>query len=155
VIDPHQGLARGLERLLAGTATVKQVSTPTEAAAVLKTEEIAAIVADLGAGMDGLVALFKTLKAKRPEILSILLADEPDSELGIELINKAQIFRFLPKPVSARELRSQVAAALRRYAAFKQIPTLDSAAAKGGAVNDSAVAERARALPRPTLVRSA
>ena len=72
------------------------------------------IVADLGAGTDGLVALFKQLKEKRPEILSILLAEEPDSELGIELINKAQIYRFLPKPVSAKELRTQVSAALRR-----------------------------------------
>jgi eukaryotic-like serine/threonine-protein kinase len=155
VIDPKQGLAHGLERLLAGAATVRQVSTPAEAAEVLKTEEVAAIVADLGAGMDGLVALFKQVKAKRPEILSILLADEPDAELGIELINKAQIFRFLPKPVSARELRSQVAAALRRYAAFKQIPTLEAPAAKATADADSAIAESARALPRPPLARSA
>jgi serine/threonine-protein kinase len=61
------GLARGLERLLAGEATVTQVSTPAEASEVRKTQEIAAIVADLGAGMDGLVALFKTIKAKRPK----------------------------------------------------------------------------------------
>jgi eukaryotic-like serine/threonine-protein kinase len=155
VIDPNQSLARGLERLLAGAATVRQVATPAEAAEVLKTEEIAAIVADLGAGMDGLVALFKQVKAKRPEILSILLADEPDSELGIELINKAHIFRFLPKPVSARELRSQVAAALRRYAAFRQIPTLESPAAGKAGSTGSAVAERARALPRPPLARTA
>ncbi|MNC94164.1 hypothetical protein D3C83_109500 [compost metagenome] len=67
-------------------------------------------------GTDGLVALFKQLKDKRPEILSILLAEQPDAELGIELINKAHIYRFLPKPVSAKELRTQVAAALRRYA---------------------------------------
>jgi eukaryotic-like serine/threonine-protein kinase len=155
VIDPQQGLARGLERLLAGEATVTQVSTPAEASEVLKTQEIAAIVADLGAGMDGLVALFKTIKAKRPEILSILLADEPDSELGIELINNAQIFRFLPKPVSARELRSQVAAALRRYAAFKAIPTLKAAAAAAKAKEGSAAAESAGALPSAPLARTA
>jgi DNA-binding NtrC family response regulator len=120
VIDPKQGLTRGLERLLAGAARVRLVATPAEAAKVLADEPIAAIVADLGAGMDGLVALFRQVRAQRPEVLSILLADEPDSELGIELINKAQIFRFLPKPVSARELRTQVATALRRHAAWKQ-----------------------------------
>ena len=53
-------------------------------------------------------------------MLSILLTDEPDSEVAINLINDSQIFRFLPKPVSARELRTQVADALRRYAAHKQ-----------------------------------
>jgi eukaryotic-like serine/threonine-protein kinase len=143
VIDPSEGLAKGLERLLAGSASVKQVKTPQEAAKVLAREEIAAIVADMGAGMDGLVALFREIKAKRPEVLSILLTDEPDSELAIELINKAHIFRFLPKPVSAKELRTQVAAALRRYAAFKQVPTLGAPAGAPG----SALAERARALP--------
>jgi response regulator RpfG family c-di-GMP phosphodiesterase len=119
VIDPKEGLGRGLERLLAGSATVIQVATAAEAAKALQTNEIAAIVADLGAGMDGLVALFKQVKAKRPGVLTILLADEPDAELGIELINKAQIFRFLPKPVSAKDLRRQVAEALRRHAAYK------------------------------------
>ncbi len=147
VIDPNEGLAKGLERLLAGAAEVMQVDTPQEAARMLQGREVAAIVADLGAGTDGLVALFKQLKEKRPEILSILLAEEPDSELGIELINKAQIFRFLPKPVSAKELRTQVAAALRRYATLKQIPALQRNAA-GAAPAPSLAAERARPTPQ-------
>jgi eukaryotic-like serine/threonine-protein kinase len=144
VIDPKQGLAKGLERLLAGAAQVMQVATPQEAAKVVQGREVAAIVADLGAGTDGLVALFKQLKEKRPEILSILIAEEPDSELGIELINKAQIYRFLPKPVSAKELRTQVAAALRRYATLKQIPGLQ----RGAPPAPSLAAERARPTPQ-------
>jgi serine/threonine-protein kinase len=149
VIDPKEGLAVGLERLLAGSAKVMQVKTPQEAAKVLQGQEIAAIVADLGAGTDGLVALFKQLKEKRPEILSILLAEEPDSELGIELINRAQIYRFLPKPVSAKELRTQVAAAMRRYATMKQIPALQKGAGSAGApaAGASVAAERARPTP--------
>ena len=147
VIDPNEGLGKGLERLLAGSATVKHVKTPQEAAKLLAKEEIAAIVADMGAGMDGLVALFREVKAKRPATLSILLTDEPDSELAIDLVNKAHIFRFLPKPVSAKELRTQVAAALRKHAALKAVPTL-SDAAPGGA---ESVADRARAHPGRTV----
>ena len=142
VIDPKEGLARGLERLLAGTATVVQVKNPADAARAFQASEFAAIVADLGAGMDGLVALFKQVKVKRPGVLTILLADEPDSELGIELVNKAQIFRFLPKPVSAKDLRHAVAEALRRYATFKQ-----SALAKDAGGGSQAAA--------PALARSA
>jgi len=143
VIDPKEGLARGLERLLAGEAQVIQVTSPAEAARAMQAQEIAAIVADMGAGMDGLVALFKQVKVKRPHVLTILLSDEPDSELGIELINKAQIFRFLPKPVSAKELRHNVAEALRRYAAARSI-AVDGGAGKPG---DAAAA--------PVLARSA
>jgi response regulator RpfG family c-di-GMP phosphodiesterase len=146
VIDPKEGLAVGLERLLAGSAKVMQVKTPQEAAKVLQGQEVAAIVADLGAGTDGLVALFKQLKEKRPEILSILLAEEPDSELGIELINRAQIYRFLPKPVSAKELRTQVAAAMRRYATLKQLPGMQRTAGEAPSAS-SVAAQRARPTP--------
>jgi eukaryotic-like serine/threonine-protein kinase len=143
VIDPKESLARGLERLLAGEAQVIQVTTPADAAKALAANEIAAIVADLGAGMDGLVALFKQVKAKRPGVLTILLADEPDSELGIELINKAQIFRFLPKPVSAKDLRHQVAEALRRYAATRDSTLSNDGAGGSGANTAPAIARSA------------
>lgn len=139
VIDPQEGVARGLERLLAGAARVILVATVAEAARVLKKEEVAAVVADIGTGMDGLVALFRELKAKRPGVLSILLTDEPDAELAIELVNRAQIFRLLPKPVSARDLRTQVAEALRRYSVYKQ--------AAAAAEARSAVGDRPGALP--------
>ena len=133
VIDPGQGLATGLQRLLAGAATVHLAASPREAAKILQTEDVAAVIADIAAGKDGLVALFKLLKAKRPETLSILVADEPDSELVAELVNQAQIYRFLAKPVNGRELRSHVSEALRRYGAFK---------ASSRRANDSGLAER-------------
>jgi response regulator RpfG family c-di-GMP phosphodiesterase len=150
VIDRNQGLGKGLERLLAGEATVRQVATPLEAAEVLKTHRVAAIVADLGAGMDGLVALFRKVKEQRPDILSILLADAPDSELAIELVNKAHVFRFLPKPVNARELRGHVADALRRHAASRQVPTLQDAAPTA-----APAAAASPAGPRSPLARQA
>ncbi|HEX4764426.1 MAG TPA: response regulator [Usitatibacter sp.] len=136
VIDPKEGLGRGLERLLAGEAEVVQVTGPADAAKEFGKREIAAVVADLGAGMDGLVALFKQIKAKRPGVLTILLADEPDAELGIELVNKAHVFRFMPKPVSGKDLRHEVAEALRRYAAWK-ISAPAKGSADGGAQGDA------------------
>jgi len=124
VIDPQQGLARGLQRLLAGKANVRLAASALEAVKLLDKEEIACIVADMDAGREHLVSLFKLLKKQRPEILSILVTDQPDSELVIDLINSAQIFRFVTKPLNARELRTHVGSALRRYATFKKIPTL-------------------------------
>ena len=136
VIDPGQSLAKGLERLVAGEATVQLVSTVPEAAKLLQVNEYAAIVADLRAGKDDLVKLFRAVKAKRPGTLSILVAEEPDADLVAELINQAQIYRFLAKPIDGKELRSHVSAALRHYAAFKQ-------SAKKG----SGLAENVGALP--------
>jgi response regulator RpfG family c-di-GMP phosphodiesterase len=120
VIDAGQSLAKGLERLLAGEARVLMAATVVDAAKILLRHDVAVIVADLAAGRDDLVKLFRDLKEKRPEVLSILVSKEPDAELVAELINQAQIYRFLAKPVNPRELRTHVSAALRRYALFKQ-----------------------------------
>ena len=120
VIEQTEGLARGLRRLVAGAAHVEAASSPQEAAKILMQREFAAVVADFAAGRDGLVTLFRLLKSQRPQTLAILIADDPDSELVASLINQAQIFRFLAKPVDPRALRGHVASALRRYAAFKE-----------------------------------
>jgi serine/threonine-protein kinase len=129
VIDRGEGMARGLERLLAGSAQVLHVASAAEAVKVMAKEEIAAVVADAETGVGALVVLFRELKAKRPGVRSIMLTEEPDSDVAIELINNAHIFRLLPKPVSAKDLRTQVAEALRRYAAYKQALARTSQAA--------------------------
>lgn len=124
VIDTSDALAEGLKSVMGGAAPIRLVATAVDAVKALESEEVAAIVADLSAGQDGLITLFKILKAEHPEILSILVTEASDSELVIELINQAQIFRFLNKPIQVRQLRGHVDAALARYRAFKLRPDL-------------------------------
>lgn len=124
VIDTSDALAEGLKSVLGGVAPIRLVASPEDALKALETEEIALIVADLSVGQDGLITLFKLLKAGHPEILSILVTEASDSELVIELINQAQIFRFLNKPIQVRQMRGHVEAALAKYRAFKQRPDL-------------------------------
>jgi len=120
VIDQGEGLARGLQRLVAGAAQVERAGSPQDAAKILMQREFACVVADFAAGRDGLVTLFRLLKSQRPQTRTILIADDPDSELVASLINQAQIYRFLARPVDPRELRANVAMALRRYAQYKE-----------------------------------
>ena len=153
VVDSSAVLAEGLKSVLAGLAPVRLVATPEDALKALEAEEIALIVADLSAGQEGLVTLFKLLKAQHPEILSILVTESSDSELAIELINQAQVFRFLNKPIQLRQLRAHVDAALEKYRAFRQRPDL----VRGQKVSESVQAktslwgaklfERIRSLP--------
>jgi len=124
VIDSSDALAEGLKSVLGGVAPVRLVATPMDAVKALEAEETALIIADLAVGQDGLITLFKLLKGQHPEVLSILVTEASDSELVIELINQAQIFRFLNKPVQVRQLRGHVEAALERYRSFKQRPDL-------------------------------
>ena len=124
VIDGSDALAEGLKSVLGGVAPIRLVATPEDAVKALEAEEIALIVADLSVGQEGLVTLFKLLKAGHPEVLSILVTEASDSDLVIELINQAQIYRFLNKPIQVRQLRGHVESALAKYRSFKVRPEL-------------------------------
>ena len=134
VIDSDPSLARGLARMVPGV-TVHEATTAAEAAKVLQSNDVAAVVADLRAGATGIPSLFKLLKAKRPNTLTILLSDQPDSDVVVDLINNAHVHRYLPKPVNAKELGAHVADALKRYSGLSEGV---AAGAEGGLVTSSA-----------------
>jgi serine/threonine-protein kinase len=119
VIDTDNSVAKGLGRMLSGV-TVHEAASAAEAAKVLQSNDVAAVVADLRAGATGLVSLFKLLKSKRPNTLTILLSDQPDSEVVVDLINQAHVHRYLPKPVNAKELHGHVSDALKRYSGLAE-----------------------------------
>jgi len=120
VIDSDTSLAKGLGRMLGAEVTVHEASSAAEGAKVLQTSDVAAVVADLRAGATGIPSLFKLLKAKRPDTLTILLSDQPDSETVVDLINHAHVHRYLPKPVNAKELCGHVSDALKRYSGLSE-----------------------------------
>jgi serine/threonine-protein kinase len=160
VIDTSDALAEGLKSVMGAVAPIRLVSTPVDAVKALEAEEVAVIVADLSAGQDGLITLFKILKAEHPEILSILVTEASDSELVIELINQAQIFRFLNKPIQVRQLRHHVDSALAKYRTFKQRPDLvrsqkpvESVQAKTS-LWGARLFERIRSLPERLFART-
>ncbi len=124
VVDPAGSYKRPINELFTDTYHVVHVPSLNEALTVMQTRPVAVIIADIGTAHPEETAAFKLLKQEHPEILSIVLTDASDSELVIDLINQAQIFRVLNKPINYKLLKSHVQAALSRYVAFKQAPEL-------------------------------
>ncbi|MGH7341964.1 MAG: response regulator, partial [Candidatus Rokuibacteriota bacterium] len=124
VIEAGDETLRAVTRLVGGACPVFHAKSLEESLTRLETHEIALIVADIASRGEDIVAAFKALKQERPEILAIVLTEASDSELVIELINQAQIFRFINKPVNPKLLRQHAQAALIRYQSFKQNPQL-------------------------------
>jgi response regulator RpfG family c-di-GMP phosphodiesterase/tRNA A-37 threonylcarbamoyl transferase component Bud32 len=124
LIGADADTARGVKRFVGGACPVREARDFDSAIGQLDSQETALVVADLGRGREESLPALKVLKHERPEILVIVLAEASDSELVIELINQAQIFRFLNKPIDADKLKSHVQAALTRYQGFKQNPHL-------------------------------
>jgi serine/threonine-protein kinase len=124
VVDPADEVFRSVRQLYAATCPVLHATDLDRAFGILAEREIAIILADIESAREEAIATFKLLKQDHPEILAIVLTDASDSELVIELINQAQIFRFLNKPVNMKLLTQHVQSALTRYQSFKQSPQL-------------------------------
>jgi eukaryotic-like serine/threonine-protein kinase len=124
VVDPSASYQRAINELFGDAYHIVHVTSLADALATMQTRAVAVIIADIGAAQTDETATFKLLKQEHPEILSIVLTDASDSELVIDLINEAQIFRFLNKPLNYKLLKGHVQSALSRYVAFKQTPEL-------------------------------
>jgi len=149
VIEPQDETLRTVTRLVGGACPVYHARSLEEGLNQLETHEIALIVTDIASRSGDIVAAFKLLKQERPEILAIVLTETADSELVIELINQAQIFRFINKPVNPDLLRQHAQAALTRYQLYKQNPHLTrqhQVAAEGAAGVSQAILARVKSL---------
>lgn len=124
VIDRDEEIYRVTRELISGLCPVLYAADSDAALNILQQHEIAVILADVESEQAQLTSLLKLLKQENPQILTIVVTKAADSELVIELINQAQVFRILGKPVNVSVLKSQLHAALQRYLTYKKTPKL-------------------------------
>ena len=141
VIENEEDIFRVTRELVGSLCPVVSATDADTALQIMQTREIAVVIADIGPGKDQLIAMLKLLKQEHPQILTIVTIKMADSELVIDLINQAQVFRILNKPINVGMLKSHVHAALQRYLTFKQTPELlheHKVASSGQAREDAA-----------------
>lgn len=124
VIDQNEDMSRVVTELVGNTCPVSFVSSVDAAIDLMQRQEIALVVTDVDFAQEQLTTMLKLLKQENPQILSIVVTSASDSEMVIELINEAQVFRFLNKPVNVALMRTHIQAALKRYISFKKSPVL-------------------------------
>ncbi len=124
VLNRDQSVFRAVNELMGSVCPVLHATDMDRGLTILAEREIAVIIADIGGGDATALAAFKLLKQDHPEILAILTTEASDSEMVIDLINQAQVFRFLSKPLNLKLLQQHVHAALARYQAFRKTPKL-------------------------------
>ena len=125
VVDANGELYRSTRELMADIGPVRQATGPEAALVELAAGDVTVVLFDIDAGSPPDNAnLIKTLKQDHPQLLTLVVTEASDSELMISLINEAQIFRFINKPVVLKNLRSHLIAALERAQQFEQAPHL-------------------------------
>lgn len=91
---------------------------------VLTTKQVAILVTELSLGNEDLSAMLKTLKQEHPELLTIILTCFKDTSRLVELINQAQVYRYLPKPLRKGLLGRNIESTLARYRSLRAQPAL-------------------------------
>lgn len=144
VVDSDQDIFRVAKELIGSRCTVSYANSLDGALEAMQSQEIAVVLADVQAGHEDTTAMLKLLKQENPQILSIVLTTAADAELVIRLINEAQVFRFLNKPVNVKLLKQHVEAALERYLTFREAPQLlrQHQVRRSDAVRNSSVGQK-------------
>lgn len=124
VVDKDEEVFRITRELLGGLCPVVYAADTDTALSLLQQQEIAVVLTDVESGHSQLTTLLKLLKQEFPQILSIVTTKAKDAELVIELINQAQVFRVLNKPLNVKQLKSHLHSALQRYLTYAQAPKL-------------------------------
>jgi serine/threonine-protein kinase len=130
VLDPRNDLTQPLTRAFGDRHWVVRVESIDAALAELEGREIAVMVVDMDHDPDGVRALLAALKRTWPQILAIAVTTAADADQLIDLINEAQAYRFVSRPVDFARLGTHLDGALNRYHAYKAMPALAEAHSK-------------------------
>ncbi len=144
VIDPDEEIYRVTKGVMDGMCPVYYAPDLDAAISVMQQQEVAVVLADVSAGNDDMAAMIKLLKQENPQILTIVQTAASDSDLVIELINQAQIFRFLNKPVKVKFLKNHLSSALTQYMKYRESPQLlqQHRVQESGKVRESTVGKK-------------
>ncbi len=124
VLDQDESTYTAVRDILGDGHEVVWARTIQQALQVMATQAVAILVTELSLGNEDLSAMIKTLKQTHPETLTIILTCFKDTSRLVDLINQAQVYRYLPKPVRKGMLTKSIESTVARYQAMTVRPVL-------------------------------
>lgn len=124
VMDHDQDTLEAVRDILQDRCDIVRASDVQHALEVLAQQDVAVVVADLTLGQDSVAHVLKTIKRFNPKTQSIVVTSVNDTGRLVELINQAQIARYLPKPLLRSLLARNLEYVLERFHALCSLPAL-------------------------------
>lgn len=115
VVDDEPANLRLLQRVLGGEYAVLSAGGGAEALELLKQEDISLIITDQRMPSMSGVQLLEQSLGIRPDAIKILLTGYTDVQSLIDAINSGHVYKYIPKPWDADELKLTVKRALETY----------------------------------------
>jgi len=114
VIDDDPQMHAAVEMSGGDIAEVVHVTNVVDAVHALQHQTVSVIVSETRIGSVDLTRLICLMKQRNPQIVTVVLAEESGTDLVSALINRGQIYRFVPKPIKPGYLRMILRSALAK-----------------------------------------
>ncbi|NKF21742.1 response regulator [Solimonas marina] len=124
VLDDDAEVYHAVQDIVGRSQPVVWARDIDQALAALEREPVGVVVSEIAVARQSVTGLLKTLKAERPEIVTIVLTPFADVSVFIGLINQGQVYRLLPKPLRRGAFSMSLASALRHHRLLRSTPTL-------------------------------
>ncbi len=123
-MDHDEATATAVHETLSDRCEIVWASDAQHAMEELAKQDVSVVVSDLMLGETNVGYILKTIKQLNPQTQCIVVTSFSDTSRLIELINQAQITRFLPKPVSKGALARNLESMLERFHTVRSQPVL-------------------------------
>ena len=124
VIDETDELIDKIRQQFSNNYSVLHATSLEDAYDYLANYDVGVCITDIMVGGDNIAPIIFTLKQDAPHLVVLVQTQFQDSGLLIDLINKGQVYRCLPKPLRASLLEVSVNRAFRHHAKLKASPEL-------------------------------
>lgn len=124
IMDHDEETASIVREILGDRCEIVWAADAQHAMAELAKQDVSVVVSELMLGGTNVGYILKTIKQINPQTQCIVVTTFSDTAKLIELINQAQITRFLPKPVSKGILARNLEYLLERFLLVRSQPVL-------------------------------
>lgn len=115
VIDSEPHSAAAVRGIVGSARPVHEATNLTQAVELLGKRPIGVVVTEATVNGDDMTHLLHTLKQNYPDVVGIVVTAMRDTPRLIRLINQAQVFRYMPKPLRPGMLARSLEASIARH----------------------------------------
>ncbi|MDO8331658.1 MAG: response regulator [Fluviicoccus sp.] len=127
VLDEDVAVYEAVKELMGAQHQVVWRTTMASALTMLATQQVAILVSELQVSDGDASVMIKTLKQEYPELQTIVHTSFKDTMRVASLINQAQVYRYLPKPLRKGLLGKSLESTVERYRQLQAVPVLREA----------------------------
>ena len=124
VLDEDLAQSNWFKEHFGTTFAVHQANRIDDALDVLEQQKVGVIVTDTRVGGENTLDLLRILKQQHPQVMTVMLTNEADSDAVMKLINQAQVCRLSFKPIKRGALDLAIRAAMMHHRRMVADPKL-------------------------------